>query len=153
MKRFVFFAIFALFSTSFAESYRLLDTPRCIIDLDASKNVVNVSKCPVFHDQFYGDSTFSAGILCHDMESLNGENSVHVVPKSLIEKKDGSRESYFEITARTKYSFRVDFIVKFAGKEPLVFPAETFFEWLKTGRIDSCVFELASPHNVKLISK
>src|SRR5574344_1030192 len=153
MKNVIFFFVFALFSASFAESFRLLDTPRCIIDLDDKKNIVNVSKCPVFHDQYYGDSTFSAGIRCHDIKSLSPDETIYIVPKSLIEEKDGSKESYFEITSRTKYSFKVDFILKFAGKEHLEFPAETFFEWLQTGRVDRCVFQLASPHKVKLISK
>lgn len=144
--------ILLFFSTSFAESYRLLDTPRCIIDLDVQKNIVDVSKCSVFHDQYYGDSTFYGSIACHDKESLNAMKTINVIPRSLSVNKQGAKESYIEITARTNYSFKVDFVYKMAGKDPIVFSEKTFFDWLKKGRVDRCQVQLESPQNIKKIN-
>ena len=152
MRRIVFFAVFVLISASLAETYRLLDTPRCVIDLDVPKNIINVSKCPIFQDQYYGDSTFSAMIACHDTESLNSEMDINIIPKS-INARENERKNYFEVTERTNYSFAVDFVYKMAKREPIVFSSETFFEWIRKGRIDRCQFQLESPKNVRKIGK
>lgn len=151
MVRLVVVLVLIQASVLFADKYRLLDTPRCAIDLDVPNNIVNVSKCPVFHDQYYGDQTFSAGIACHDAEGLNAEKTILIVPKSIKESSKG--DSYFEITERTNYSFKVDFVVKIVGRDPAVFPSETFFEWVRSGRVDECEFRLESPKKVKKISK
>lgn len=152
MKKIALLGILLLISVSFAESYRLMDTPRCKVDVDLSNNIVDVSKCPIAQDQFYGDSTFSIAIACHDTKASSDMETVKIYPKSLHETEDED-DSYLEITPQTNYSFRIGYVYRIPQKDEVIFSAETFYNWVREGRIDWCRLWLGSPHGVKRIYK
>lgn len=151
MKRLVFILGLALFSASFADGFRILNTPRCIIDLDMSSNILDLSKCPIAHDQYYGDSTFSIAIVCNDSKGMVGEKQIKIYPGSL--KETEGRESYLEITPRTNYSLSVDYAYKVIKDKRIVFSRDTFFGWIREGRVNSCTLVLGSPYNIMKIYK
>ena len=89
--------LLGLVCASYAEVYRLINTPdRCIVDYNIKGHILDFSQCDVAKDSYFGDRSFSTSVECTYNEG-KGDVYLFLHCKSVY-------EDYLEITENTNYS-------------------------------------------------
>jgi len=133
--------LLGLVCASYAEVYRLINTPdRCIVDYNVEGRVLDFSQCDVAKDSYFGDRSFSTSVVCTYNEG-KGDILFDLHCKSI-------HAHYIEITEHTNYSCELDYF----STGDTTYSADVFDVSLKYNYIQNCSIVTGGNDKVRKIS-